>query len=99
MDLIHNAEKLATKLSVLVYHLTLELLRVVAQNVLSVLNVPKIKLVQIKNVLTHAPILVDKMPSAESIIIAQFVIAWMDILVIHLPNVILYHVGLTHISV
>ena len=98
MDLIHNAEKLAIKLSALVYHLTLELLLVVAQNVLSVLNVPKIKHVQTKNVSTLAPILADKMPSVESIITAPFVIAWMDILVIHLPNVILYHVRLTHIS-
>lgn len=99
MDLIHNAEKLATKLSVLVYRLILEPLLVVVQNVLSVLNVHKTKPVQTKNVSILAPILVDKMPSVESTIIAPFVIAWMDILVIHLLDVILYHVRLVHIPV
>lgn len=98
MDLIHNAEKLITKLSALVYHLISETLLVVVQNVLLVLNVPKIKHVQTKNVSTLAPILVDKMPSVESTIIAQFVIVWMDILVIHLPDVILFHVRLFHKS-
>lgn len=88
----HNAKRSIIKLFVHVYQHISEVLLVVVQSVLSVLNVHMTKLVQIRNVLIHVRTLVVKMPNAESIIIAQSVIAWMVILEILSQDVILNHV-------
>jgi hypothetical protein len=56
-----NVEKSTTKLSVHVCHRILEVRPVVDLNVLSVPNVPMIKLASIKNVLIHVLIDVVKM--------------------------------------
>jgi hypothetical protein len=60
-----SAKKSITKQFVLVYHLILEVLPAVDQNVLSVLNVLMIKHVQIKNVLILVQIHVARTLNAE----------------------------------
>lgn len=87
-----NAKKSIIKVSAHVYHLILEVHLVVDQNVLSVPNVLMIKHVRIKNVLTLAQTLVDKMPSVELIITVQFAHAWKVTQEIHSPDAILNHV-------
>lgn len=60
-----NVKNSIIKLYVLVCHLILEVPLVVVPNVLSALNVPTIKPVQIKSVLILVQILAVKMPNVE----------------------------------
>lgn len=87
-----NARRSIIKLSVHVYQLILEVLPVVALNVLSVLNVLMTKRAQTRNVSILVQTLVAKTPNVELIITVPSAIVWKVTLEIHSLDVILNHV-------
>jgi hypothetical protein len=84
---IHNVARSTVKLFVLVFLDTLEHLQLVDQSVLQVLNVPRMKLVTIRNVSTLALELVESMQTVKSETTIQSVLACKDILEIHSSDV------------